>query len=436
MTIPALGRAPSGRLPAGLAPVRTVLPNGVVVIAKETKAIPAVTINLAVRAGSICDPQDARGAVHLISKVIDRGTVNRSAADIAEDLDSRGITLSTSVTRHLLSLACTCLAEHFEPVCSLLGDVVMSPSFPEGELATRKAETITSIRQDEDDPAVRAVESLMGLLYPGGHPYGRLTKGTVDDVERLTRERLVQLYGARFAPSVISAVIVGDVPVGLATAVATRVFDRWRVPQPPPIAVPSVRPAIRRQRLVIPMMNKVQADIAYGFVTIPRADPAYYAFSLMNNVLGQYAMGGRLGDRIRERQGMAYYVFSSFDPSVGEGPLLVRAGVSPANVDRTVASIDEEIGRIARDGVTAKELAESQQYLVGSMPRALETNAGIANFLQTSESFGLGLDYDVRLPDLLCAVTLDDVHAAARRVLDPACATIVIAGPYEDHGMG
>ena len=109
---------------------------------------------------------------------------------------------------------------------------------------------------------------------------------------------------------------------------------------------------------------------------------------------------------------------------------MVRAGVSPANVDRAIASIDEEIARLARGRHHAKELNDSRQYLIGSMPRALETNAGIAIFLQNAEFFGLGLDYDVRLPDLLRAVTLDDVRAASS-TLDPARATIVVAGPYE-----
>ena len=85
-----------------------------------------------------------------------------------------------------------------------------------------------------------------------------------------------------------------------------------------------------------------------------------------------------------------------------------------------------------RDGLSEKELDESRRYLIGSIPRALETNAAIASFLQTEEFFGLGLDYDARLPDLLGAVTLDDVNAAARRALDPDRAAIVIAGPYAD----
>jgi zinc protease len=421
-----------GRPRSGLAPVRTQLPNGVVVIAKESQTIPAITINLAMRAGSICDPPGASGAVHLLSRVVDRGTATRSTADIAEELDSRGITLTITVTRHVLSLVCTCLSEDFDAVVALLGDIVMTPSFPQAELVVRKSEVITAIRQDEDNPAVRAVESLMSLLYPDDHAYGRPVKGASGVVEGLTRDFLVAVHGERFAPSELDAVIVGDVPVTRAVDVVSRVFGQWRVPRPTPVVLPHVGPAPARRRLVIPMMNKVQADIAYGVTTITRADPAYYAFWLMNNVLGQYSMGGRLGDSIRERQGMAYYTFSSLDASVVEGPLMVRAGVSPANVERAVASIDEEIAKIAREGVTPQELRESQQYLVGSMPRALETNAGIANFLQTVEFFGLGLDYDLRLPDLLRSVTVDDVHAAARRVLDPERATVVIAGPYED----
>ena len=148
-------------------------------------------------------------------------------------------------------------------------------------------------------------------------------------------------------------------------------------------------------------------------------------------MLGQYALGGRLGDSIRERQGMAYYVSSGFDPNVIEGPLMIRAGVSAANVDRAIASIDEELAALRRDGITAKELTDSRQYIIGSLPRALETNAGIAQFLQSAEFFGLGLDYDLQMPDRLARVTLDEVHAAAVRSLDPDLATIVVAGPYQ-----
>ena len=133
---------------------------------------------------------------------------------------------------------------------------------------------------------------------------------------------------------------------------------------------------------------------------------------------------------------MAYYAFFGFEAGVAvEGPLVVRAGVNGANVERAVASIDDELTRMAADGVTADELADSQRYLIGSLPRSIETNAGIAAFLQSVEQFGLGLDHDRRLPDAINRVTKDEVDAAARRFLAPERAAVVIAGPYEgqDH---
>jgi zinc protease len=416
----------------GLEPARLALDNGAVVLTKHTSMTPAVAIHLSMRAGSSGDPGGAAGMTWLLSRVIDRGTPSRSAADIAEELDGRGITLTVTVTRHLLSLICTCLAGDFEPVMALLGEILMSPTIPETELATRKGEVITAIRQDADNPAVRASETLMTLLYPDGHPYGRPTKGSVEIVEAMTRDRLVALHGDRFAPSALTAVVVGDVDTSRARDTAARVFGAWQRPLPAATPLPHVVRASTRRRVVIPMMNKAQADIAYGFTAITRRDPAYYAYWLMNVIFGQYALGGRLGDSIRERQGMAYYVSSSLDANVVEGPLVIRAGVSPANVDRAIASIDEEVVRLGRDGVTGKELDESQRFLIGSIPRALETNAAIANFLQNEEFFELGLDYDVRLPDILRGVTLDAVKGAARCAVDVDRATLVVAGPYTE----
>ena len=86
---------------------------------------------------------------------------------------------------------------------------------------------------------------------------------------------------------------------------------------------------------------------------------------------------------------------------------------------------------MAVDGPTEQEVNESRQYLIGSLPRHLETNAGIAEYLQSVEFFGLGLDHDIRLPDRLGQVTREDVHGAARRALDPTRATVVVAGPFD-----
>jgi zinc protease len=414
----------------GLTPARSTLPNGAVLLAKRTKTTPAVTINIAIRAGSVCDPVDAPGAMYLLSRVIDRGTAGKSADDLAEALDGRGISLGVTVTRHLFSFICTCLADDFDEVLPLVGEIIRTPSIPGNELETRKGEVLTMLKQDEDNPGVRATEALMELLYPAPHPYGRRAKGTAAVIEGLTRDRLAALHQSRFAPTEMSIVIVGDVDPARAETVATRVFGDWKSPTPVPIAAVPLARATSRTRVVIPMMNKAQADIAYGFTTIARNDPEYYACWLMNHAFGQYSMSGRLGDSIRERQGMAYYAYSSLDTNVMAGPLLIRAGVSAANIDRALASIDEEVRKLVTNGLTQKELDDSRRFLIHAMPRALETNAGIANYLQTAEFFGLGLDYDVRLPDLLRAVTVEQANAVARQYLSVDRASVVIAGPY------
>jgi zinc protease len=414
----------------GLAATRTVLQNGAVVITKEAHTVPAVTIQVSLVAGSIHESDEQLGLSHLTSRVLDRGTQQKSSDDIAEALDARGVSLSLSANRHVMTVGCTCLTEDFDAMLALIGEIVIDPSFPDEEIEKRKGEMLNAIRQDEDNPAAQSMMALFAMLYPGGHQYGRPAKGRVETVARLDRAALRQFHRARFAPAVLTVIIVGDIDSERAASVSLRVFGAWRAAPPAEVALahPAV-PTVRRER-VIPMMNKIQADIGYGFTTIVRSDPSYYAYTVMNNALGQYGIGGRLGDNIRERQGMAYYVFSSFDANVVEGPLFVRAGVNPANVERAIAAIDDEIARMAKDGLSPQELADCKEYLIGSIPRMLETNQAIATFLHTAEFFGLGLDYDLHLPRLLDSVTLDDVNAAARRTLDPSRAAVVVAGPY------
>jgi zinc protease len=414
----------------GLAPTREVLANGVTVLAKRTSTTPAVTLIANLRAGAVHDTAELPGVAHFMSRTIDRGTERYSADELAEQLDNRGVTLAASVNRHLLSLACTCLVEDLDNVLGLVADVAIRPTFPVAEIDRRRGEIVTLIRQDEDNPGAVAVETLMSMLY-GAHPYGRRLRGTVASVERIDRQTLQRFHTAHCVPQGLSLAVVGDIEPARAVDAARASFGEWKGgPAVEVTSVPVPASAGRHSR-VVPMMNKSQTDIAYGFATITRQDASYYGYSLMNNILGQYSLGGRLGDSIREQQGMAYYVYSSLDANLMPGPLVIRAGVSPANVTKAVASIDTELQKLADSGPTEQELQESKQYLIGSMPRTLETNMGIASYLQTVEFFGLGLDYDVRMPDLLKAVTPEQVHHIARRAIDPANATVVVAGPFE-----
>ena len=407
------------------------LDNGVTAIVKANHTNPTVSTLVGVRAGGYADAPGREGTAALCARVLDRGTITRSAEAIADDLDGRGASLSVMAGRHQTALAATCLSVDFGAVLALCADVARYPRFADDEIATRREALITSIRQEEDDPASMAGDAFMAALY-GDHPYARKVRGSVASVEEIRRQDLVRFHQRGFDPRAVTVVIVGDVDADATIAQVAKLFGDWAatMPELPRTTVPDAITAASRRLVSVPMMNKAQADVVYGSVGVRRSDPDYTAISVMNNALGQYAIGGKLGDSIRERQGMAYYVYSSLDATFGQGPFAIRAGVAGPNVEKTIASIDVELTQVIEQGFTEQEIEESKSYMIGSLPRQLETNAGIASFLLQCDLFDLGMDYDVRLPGLIGAVTQDAAHAAARRLLDPARATIAVAGPW------
>ena len=167
------------------------------------------------------------------------------------------------------------------------------------------------------------------------------------------------------------------------------------------------------------MADKVQSDVVVGGLGPARSHPDYYAVRVANCILGQFGMMGRLGERVREELGLAYYCYSAMLAEEQAGTWLAAAGVAPANVEATVASVLAEFERLGSQPVTDQELADTQAYLTGIVPLALETNQGVAGTLFNMELYGLGLDYLARYPALITSVTADEVQRVAAAYLQP-----------------
>lgn len=153
------------------------------------------------------------------------------------------------------------------------------------------------------------------------------------------------------------------------------------------------------------------------------------AASLGNSILGQFGMMGRVGETVREKAGLAYYVYSSLSAGVGPGAWTVNAGVNPVNVKKAGDLIVKELKRFVKEAVTAEELADNQANFIGRLPLAFESNGGVAGSLVNIERYDLGLDYYRRYPDLVRKVTAADVLEAARKYLDPERLAVATAGP-------
>ena len=184
---------------------------------------------------------------------------------------------------------------------------------------------------------------------------------------------------------------------------------------------------IRKRAVAIP--GKTQSDIMLGYPGPARSEPDFLDAVVCNTILGVFGLMGRLGDKVREEQGLAYYSFSRVDGGPGPGPWRVIAGVNPANVDQAVASIRAEIRRICEEPVDEEELKDNRAFITGSLPLRLETNEGVARTIINMERYGLGLDYLRRYTGLINEITAERVQAVAQRWLDSDAYALAVAGP-------
>src|SRR5699024_7414935 len=186
----------------------------------------------------------------------------------------------------------------------------------------------------------------------------------------------------------------------------------WTKEIPEPHDVPAIEPPAHSTRSAITVRGRSQADISIGYPTIPRSHPDYYALQVANLVLGQLGLMGRLGADVRDKNGLAYYVYSSVSGGKANSMWGSRAGVDPANIGRALEGIEQELRSIREEPVSDEEIADAKSFLIGSLPLGLESLGGVTDLLLTLEEYDLGLDYLDRYPEIISALTKDDLlHA-------------------------
>jgi zinc protease len=224
--------------------------------------------------------------------------------------------------------------------------------------------------------------------------------------------------------------VVGAVEPGQAVEKVVQMLGDWSNPdhpgmtQLPPTGFPQ-EPLTRK----VDIPGKYQSDLCVGAVGPQRRSPDFLPAALGNNVLGVFGMMGRVGEVVREKAGLAYYAYSSLSAGMGPGPWSVTAGVDPANVEKALELIRSEVARFASELVTVGELADSQANFIGRLPLSFESNNGVAGALVNLERYDLDLDYYRQYPDLVRAVTREEVLETARRYLAEERLGAAIAGP-------
>jgi zinc protease len=405
---------------------RELLSNNMVLLHAERKALPIVTVVMAVRAGSIAEPSDKAGLAYLTAALLNEGTAKRTSREISEAIEFVGGSLSASAGQDYATISLSVLKKDIDLGFDLLSDILMNPAFNEDEIKRKKRITKNWLIQQNEEPGAVASIAFSKAVF-GEHPYARQVQGTVESIDSIVRQDIVNFHNTFFAPNNTIISVVGDISRDELRLLLEKHLGKWQQKTVAKTDLPAVR-AGNSPTVIKINRDLAQANIIFGHVGISRDNPDYYAVSVMNYILGGGGFVSRLMDNIRDNKGLAYDVHSYFAANRFGGSF--RAGLQTKNESANIA-IDEvirEIERMRTDPVGDKELQDAKSYLTGSFPLRIDSNSKIAGFVLAVEFNSLGLDYVDKYPSLINAVTQEDILRVAIKYLNTKNYVLVVVG--------
>ncbi len=415
------------------APVRKVLANGLTVLVLPNDAAPTVAVSGFVRAGALLDRKGKEGLAAAAAGMLDKGTAKRTKLQLASDLETVAASVGFSGDTETTSISAKMLAKDLDLGLTALSEMLQEPVFPAAELTKLKAHWIAGIKQDEDQPETHASRALSQAIYPEGHPFRELNPAEqIAAIEELEVSDLKTYHARYFGPNTTSLVVVGQVKPEDVFAKLDALFKAWKPAEAVNPVIPDT-PRRSAQRIVIPKMDKSNLEILLGHAgSVTRRSPDFHAASLANFILGGSGLSSRLGVKLRDEMGLTYGTYSTFSASSGAGAWHASITVNPANMDTAITALKAELEGFLAKGITAEELAAAKGSYIGRQAVGLATNGGMAGSLSGIEYYDLGLEYWSQYPSLINGITLDQVNAAARKLIAPDLAHLIIAGPHSE----
>jgi len=421
---PPLGPAPTMRLPE---PVRTRLGGGLRVALVERRSVPVVNVQLLVLGGAAAVRPTQAGLATFTADMIDEGAGERNALEIAAAFDLLGAAHYSSAGFDASEVELNVLTPRLPQALEVLGDVVLSPTFPEAELERVRHERMTRALQEVDDPRALATHALARVLFGDGHPWGRPLLGTRDSLSGLSVADVRRFYQERYHPGCATLLVVGDFESNAMLTLLDQAFGSWEARPVPAVEVPDP-PAVEGTSVyVVDRPGSAQSEIRVGRVAVSRSTGDYFPITVMNTVLGG-SFTSRLNQRLREEKGYTYGAGCGFSMRRGPGPFVAQAAVHTPVTAEAVADFLGEIGRMAAEEVTPDELERARRYVALRLPQRFETVADVTARLAEMALYDLPDDYFDVYVERVLAVTAAEVLEAAGRHLDVERMVVVVAG--------
>jgi len=409
----------------------TTLANGVRVITEAMPHVRSVSVGIWVGAGSRQESPEQNGISHFIEHMLFKGTTSRSAEDIARSVDALGGNLDAFTAKELVCFNTKVLDQHLGVAFDVLADLVLHPMFREEDIEKEKGVILEEIKMEADQPDY-LVHEIFSSNFWKDHSLGKPILGSPQHVKRFDQAMIRAYYDAVYAPSNLVVTAAGHLTHEGLVELVSRHFAGLSPSNPaPPEPVPTThaRIALRNKK------SLEQVHLCLGVPSYPLPHQERFACYVLNTLLGG-GMSSRLFQNIRERQGLAYAVFSELNPYRDTGCLSIYAGTSLESAGKVVESITKEFRQLKEQRVADEELRRAKDHLKGSLMLGLEsTSSRMSNLARQEMYFSRFFTMD-ELLDSIETVSADDVQRIAQTFFDPKQIALTILGNLENFKIG
>ena len=388
---------------------RQVLPHGLTVITEQMEHIRSASIGIWLETGSRDETPQFNGISHFIEHMVFKGTKHRTAEEIARQVDSIGGNMDAFTSKECICFNVKVLDENVPVALEILTDLVLHPTFTAEDIARERGVILEEIKMDEDNPDY-LVHEIFTQNFWKDHPLGKPILGTKETVKSFERNAVLDTYNHRFAPGNIIVAAAGHLNHDQFVDLVVKHFEHLK---PAQNGFHSATPKIVPRIVLRNKKALEQVQLCIGVPAHPIAHEKRHAGYILNTLLGG-GMSSRLFQNIRERQGLAYSIYSDLNPYRDTGCMAVYAGTSLASAAKVVRSVVAEFRDLKNKPVPEEELRRSKDQLKGSLMLSLESStARMSNLARQEMYFDRFQDLD-ELIEKIEAVTVEDLQTLAQ----------------------
>ncbi|PKL88994.1 MAG: insulinase family protein [Ignavibacteriae bacterium HGW-Ignavibacteriae-2] len=410
---------------------------GIRVLTAKTSVKDVVTFRGSFAAGDHFSPAGNSTIADLTGNILDKGTIINNKFVLAEKLENMGASIAFSVSTHKLEFNGKCLKKDVNTVIGLLAEQLRSPAFNQEEFEKLKVQKIGSWKQLLENTDVRADEKTKEMLFPKDHPNrGVSVSKLIEDVKKASLMEVKEFHKKYYGPKSMIFVLVGDIDEKEIVAGIQKSFSGWKGG----IDYPEYNLADYQstgKTEIIPMEDKTSATLEIAQITkLKSTDPEYIAFSVANEALGGGSFTARLLSIVRDDEGLTYGIYSNHsDDLFCDGLWAISGTFSPNLLAQGYQSTMRELKRWVKDGLTNEELESTKSRIIGSYKVSLETTNGVARQILRFAEKGLDASYLDKFPQMVKALSLEEVNNSIKKFVDPEKVITVVAGTVTEENL-